>query len=86
MLYYFKMIVMYCIEFLICLMVVLFGFYFGGVCEVFGYFLKFLKLVFDKEILLEFFLGNEYLGKIFLDFYFVKEYRKYNLFVKENFR
>lgn len=86
MLYYFKMIVMYCIEFLICLMVVLFGFYFGGVCEVFGYFLKFLKLVFDKEILLEFFLGNEYLEKIFLDFYFVDEYRKYNLFVKENFR
>lgn len=86
MLYYFKMIVMYCIEFLIVLIVVFFDFYFGGVCEVFGYFLKFLKLVFDKEILLEFFLGNEYLEKIFLDFYFVNEYRKYNLFVKENFR
>lgn len=59
-------------------------FHLGGVREALGYFLKFLKLVFDKENLPDFFLGNEYLGEIFPESYFANEHRKYNLFDKEN--
>lgn len=63
----------------------LLGYCFSGVCEVLGYFLLFLKLVLEKECLLDFFFGNEYLDKIFLGLYFFNICIKYNLFVKENF-
>lgn len=63
----------------------LLGYCFSGVCEVLGYFLLFLKLVLEKKVLLDFFLGNEYLDKIFLGLYFFKICIKYNLFDKENF-
>lgn len=82
--YHLKTIAMYCIEFLTVPTVAPPDFHLGGVREALGYFLKFLKLVFDKETLPEFFLGNEYLGKIFPDSYFANEHRKYNLFAKEN--
>uniref|UniRef100_A0A8W8HTU5 Mab-21-like nucleotidyltransferase domain-containing protein n=1 Tax=Magallana gigas TaxID=29159 RepID=A0A8W8HTU5_MAGGI len=82
--YHLKTIAMYCIELLTVPTVAPPDFHLGGVCEALGYFLKFLKLVFKTEVLPDFFLGNEYLGKIFPDSYFAEERGKYNLFDKEN--
>lgn len=82
--YHIKTVAMYCIELLTVSTVAPPDFHLRGVREALGYFLKFLKLVFDQETLPDFFLGNEYLGEIFPDSYFAKEHRKYNLFDKEN--
>uniref|UniRef100_A0A8W8HTF3 Mab-21-like nucleotidyltransferase domain-containing protein n=1 Tax=Magallana gigas TaxID=29159 RepID=A0A8W8HTF3_MAGGI len=82
--YHLKTIAMYCIELLTVPTVAPPGFQLGGVREALGYFLKFLKLVFNKKVMPDFFLGNEYLDKIFPDSYFANEHRKYNLFDKEN--
>ena len=56
----------------------------SGVREALGYFLTFLELVLEKECLPDFFLGNEYLDKIFPGSYFSKIRIKYNLFDKED--
>ncbi|XP_022329345.2 cyclic GMP-AMP synthase-like receptor 1 [Crassostrea virginica] len=56
----------------------------NGVREALGYFLTFLELVLEKECLPDFFLGNEYLDKIFPGSYFSKIRIKYNLFDKED--
>lgn len=82
--YHLKTITMYCIQLMTISTIAPQDFHLGGVREALGYFLKFLKLVFDKETLPDFFLGNEYLGEIFPDSYFANEHRKYNLFDKEN--
>ncbi|XP_061171926.1 uncharacterized protein LOC133181433 [Saccostrea echinata] len=82
--YHLKTVAMYCILLLTVPTVAPPDLHISGVREALGYFLKFLKLVFKKEILPEFFLGNEYLDRIFPDSYFANEHRKYNLFQKEN--
>ena len=56
----------------------------NGVREALGYFLTFLDLVLEKECLPDFFLGNEYLNKIFPGSYFSNIQIKYNLFDKED--
>ncbi|XP_062598228.1 uncharacterized protein LOC134259643 [Saccostrea cucullata] len=81
--YHLKTIAMYCILLLTVPTVAPPDLHVSGVREALGYFLKFLKLVFEKETLPEFFLGNEYLERIFPDSYFANEHRKYNLFQKE---
>ena len=55
----------------------------NGVREALGYFLTFLDLVLEKECLPDFFLGNEYLDKIFPGSYFSNIHIRYNLFNKE---
>ena len=82
--YHLKTVAMYCIMLLTVPSIAPPGFHLGGVREALGYFLRFLKVIFQKETLPEFFLGNEYLGKIFPDSYFANVHRKYNLFDKEN--
>ena len=56
----------------------------NGVREALGYFLTFLELVLERECLPDFFLGNEYLDKIFPGSYFSNIHIKYNLFDKED--
>ena len=56
----------------------------NGVREALGYFLTFLDLVLERECLPDFFLGNEYLDKIFPGSYFSNIQIKYNLFDKED--
>ena len=82
--YHLKTVAMYCIMLLTVPPIAPPGFHLGGVREALGYFLRFLKVILQKETLPEFFLGNEYLGKIFPDSYFANVHRKYNLFDKEN--
>lgn len=82
--YHLKTVAMYCILLLTVPSVAPPDLHLGGVRDALGYFLKFLKTIFEKETLPEFFLGNEYLDKIFPKSYFANVHRKYNLFHKEN--
>jgi hypothetical protein len=82
--YHLKTIAMFCILLLTVPSVAPRDLHLGGVRDALGYFLKFLKIAFEKKTLPEFFLGNEYLDKIFPDSYFANVHRKYNLFLKEN--
>lgn len=83
--YHLKTVAMYCI-FLLTVPTKLTspGYRLSGVREALGYFLSFLKSVLEKKVLPDFFLGNEYLDKIFPGSYFSKIHIKYNLFDKEN--
>ncbi|XP_052688665.1 uncharacterized protein LOC128167151 [Crassostrea angulata] len=82
--YHLKTVAMYCILLLaVPTKLTSPGYRLSGVREALGYFLSFLKSALEKEVLPDFFLGNEHLDKIFPGSYFSKIRIKYNLFDKE---
>lgn len=82
--YHLKTVAMYCILLLtVPTKLTSPGYRLSGVREALGYFLSFLKLAMKKEVLPDFFLGNEHLDKIFPGSCFSKTRIKYNLFDKE---
>lgn len=84
--YHLKTISMYCILLLTIPSVAPPGFHLSGVREALGYFLAILKSVLENEFLPHFFLGNEYLDRLFPGSSFTNIHVKYNLFSRINSR